>query len=139
MVFETALLCMALNLYHEARDQPLVGQLAVGSVVINRVRDPRFPNDVCEVVFEGPIDDNNNPKRHRCQFSWYCDGKNDEPLNKVAWHNSKNIAAYLLTGKPIDVTEGALFYHADFVSPNWKNYKPVVQIQNHIFYTIKGE
>ena len=49
-----ALVCLALNVYHEARDQPFIGQVAVAQVVMNRVHDDRFPNTVCEVVQEGP-------------------------------------------------------------------------------------
>jgi spore germination cell wall hydrolase CwlJ-like protein len=33
-----------------------------------------------------------------------------------------------------DPTMGALFYHADYVNPNWKNLKPVTKIGRHIFY-----
>ena len=69
-MFEAALVCLALNIYHEARDQPFIGQVAVAQVVMNRVDDPRYPDTVCEVVEQGPTyswtDD--FPVRHRCQF-----------------------------------------------------------------------
>ena len=52
-MFETALLCLALNVYHEARDQPVYGMQAVAEVVLNRVHDRRFPDTVCEVVKQG--------------------------------------------------------------------------------------
>lgn len=139
MLFDTALMCLALNLYHEARSEPIVGQMAVASVVLNRVKDPRFPNDICSVVHEGPIGANGHPIRHKCQFSWYCDGKDDKPMDPIGWQHSFNVASYMLNGKPIDVTEGALFYHADYVSPNWENYQRVVKIESHIFYTIKAD
>ena len=45
-----ALMCMALNIYHEARNQSMVGQVAVAEVVMNRVEDSRFPDTICEVV-----------------------------------------------------------------------------------------
>ena len=61
-----ALMCMALNIYHEAKNQSMLGQIAVGQVVMNRVEDRRFPNTVCEVVKQR--------KRGVCQFSWFCDG-----------------------------------------------------------------
>ena len=53
-MFAEALVCLALNVYHEARDQPFIGQVAVAQVVMNRVYDDRYPDDVCEVVMQGP-------------------------------------------------------------------------------------
>ena len=51
--FANALMCMAINIYHEARNESVIGQIAVGQVVMNRVADERFPNTVCEVVTQG--------------------------------------------------------------------------------------
>ena len=45
--------CLAQNVYFEARNQPLAGQMAVISVTVNRVNDGRFPNTICGVVYEG--------------------------------------------------------------------------------------
>ena len=75
--------CLAMNMYHEARDQGTAGKLAVSAVVMNRVNDERFPNSVCEVVLQAQTrpswrDGTPIPIRNRCQFSWYCDGKSDE-------------------------------------------------------------
>ena len=76
--------CLAMNMYHEARDQGTAGKLAVSAVVMNRVNDNRFPNSVCEVVLQGPTRPSwkdpsiSYPIRNRCQFSWYCDGKSDD-------------------------------------------------------------
>ena len=86
MLLETAFICLALNTYHEAKNQSLVGQIATAQVVMNRVEDNRFPNTICEVViFDGSKNivlrpswedpKKEYPIRHRCQFSWYCDGK----------------------------------------------------------------
>ena len=50
MILETAFMCMALNIYHEAKFQSMLGQIAVGQVVMNRVEDSRFPDNVCDVV-----------------------------------------------------------------------------------------
>ena len=77
--------CLALNMYHEARGQGTAGLLAVSSVVMNRVKDERFPNTICEVVKQGPTRESWKkngtyyPIKHRCQFSWYCDGVKDDP------------------------------------------------------------
>ena len=77
--------CLTDNMYHEARDQGTAGFLGVSSVVLNRVRDKRFPNTICEVVKQGPTRESWKkngkflPIRNRCQFSWWCDGKSDKP------------------------------------------------------------
>ena len=81
MLLETAFICLALNTYHEAKNQSLVGQIATAQVVMNRVEDDRFPSTVCEVVKQDPTrpswedPEKEYPIKHRCQFSWYCDGK----------------------------------------------------------------
>ena len=74
--------CMTHNVYHEARNQGTAGRLAVMAVTINRVNDERFPNTICDVVYEGehrkhPTEDRLKPIINRCQFSWYCDGLPD--------------------------------------------------------------
>ena len=47
--------CLAMNMYHEARDQGTAGKLAVSAVVLNRVNDDRFPDSVCEVVLQAQM------------------------------------------------------------------------------------
>ena len=93
-MFAEALVCLALNVYHEARDQPFIGQVAVAQVVMNRVHDDRYPDDVCEVVMQGPTYSwkPDFPVRHRCQFSWYCDGKSDKTPDQTAWEQALVIA-----------------------------------------------
>ena len=93
-MFAEALVCLALNVYHEARDQPFIGQVAVAQVVMNRVRDDRYPDDVCDVVMQGPTYSwkPDFPVRHRCQFSWYCDGKSDKTPDQTAWEQALTIA-----------------------------------------------
>lgn len=46
------LMCLATNIYHEARGEPEAGQFLVGFVTMNRVRDPRWPGSVCKVVYQ---------------------------------------------------------------------------------------
>jgi len=93
-MFAEALVCLALNVYHEARDQPFIGQVAVAQVVMNRVRDDRYPDSVCDVVKQGPTYSwkQDFPVRHRCQFSWYCDGKSDKTPDQTAWQQAMLIA-----------------------------------------------
>ena len=106
--------CLALNIYREANNQSIAGQIAVGRVVMNRVLDRRYPPDTCGVIFEGPVRESWKtrqqkdlpdeervyyPRRDRCQFSWYCDGKKDEVINKEnnrAWQTAENIAYQIL-------------------------------------------
>ena len=54
-ILSTALICLASNVYHEAKNQSIDGQIAVAEVVMNRVADTRYPNTVCEVVKQGPV------------------------------------------------------------------------------------
>lgn len=134
--------CLAENVYHEARNQPKVGQMAVMSVTLNRVSDPRFPNTVCEVVKEGPSRPSWKdqtvmiPIKHRCQFSWYCDGKSDYPTDRASWAKAKRTAMYVLTeGRSKDITEGATHYHAWYVKPYWANSLQFLgTIGQHIYY-----
>ena len=121
-------LCMALNIYHEARGEPLAGQIAVGHSVLNRVLDKRYPNDVCSVVKQAKYNewDKVNPIRHQCQYSWWCDGLDDKPYADKAMLESTILAQYLLSGKSIDITEGATHYHADYVNPYWADHMTVV-------------
>ena len=128
--------CLALNIYFEARDQPIEGQIAVAQVVLERVKSDKYPNTVCEVVLQGPTYSwtINYPIRDRCQFSWYCDGQSDEPKDKIAWLNSIDVAEKTLHGLK-DVVQGAKYYHSVTVDPWWAKYKTrVKQIGDHIFY-----
>jgi spore germination cell wall hydrolase CwlJ-like protein len=137
-MFAEALVCLALNIYHEARDQPFIGQVAVAQVVMNRVDDDRYPDDVCAVVMQGPTYSwkPNFPVRHRCQFSWYCDGKSDNPQDQDRWAEAQMIAWGIIKfDKYRGITEGATHYHATYVSPRWaKTLQLVGRIGAHIFY-----
>tara|TARA_A100001515_G_scaffold51860_2_gene40917 strand:+ start:217 stop:636 length:420 start_codon:yes stop_codon:yes gene_type:complete len=136
-MFEAAIMCLALNIYHEARDQPFIGQVAVAQVVMNRVRDDRYPDDVCGVVYQGPTYSwkPNFPVRNRCQFSWYCDGKSDKTPDTEAFEIAKMIAVGVYNGNLGDFVEGATHYHATYVLPEWAETKyKTVQIGEHVFY-----
>ena len=140
--------CLAMNMYHEARDQGTAGKLAVSAVVLNRVNDSRFPNTICEVVKQGPTRKSwrdpavSYPIRNKCQFSWYCDGLSDKPKNLKQYNDFFSFALMIIQGKVrlLDITDGALWYHADYVRPDWSYHKKVTtEIGDHIFYTIKDE
>ena len=132
-----AIVCLALNVYHEAKNQSLAGQIAVAEVVMNRVDDPRYPNNVCDVVKQGltykwkP----SVPIRNQCQFSWYCDGKSDVAKEKDAWEESVSVAKGVYYGYLDAYLEGATHYHAYYVNPSWAETKTyVTRIDDHIFY-----
>lgn len=133
----TSLMCLALNIYHEAKNQSFIGQVAVAQVVMNRVKDTRYPNTVCEVVKQGltykwkP----SFPIKNKCQFSWYCDGKSDKPKQGKAWEDAKHVANGVYNEHLSDFVEGATHYHADYVNPSWAETKTyVMRIDDHIFY-----
>ena len=131
--------CMAQNIYFEAENQSFAGKLAVAHVVMNRVEDLQFPNEVCDVIYQAKTrvnwKGNEVPIRNQCQFSWYCDGKSDEPVDSKTWIKSLYIADLALTGQYPDITEGSLYYHADFIYPYWADeLQHVVTIDNHLFY-----
>ena len=137
MILETALMCMAANIYHEAKNQPMVGQIAVAQVVMNRANDSRYPDNVCDVIKQGLTYKNGKVVLGKCQFSWYCDGKKDDVDKKSEkWRNSLRYASMVKTNRiTLDVTEGATHYHATYVRPAWARTKTkTVRINRHIFY-----
>jgi len=124
-----SMMCLALAIYWEARDQPITGQLAVGQVVLHRVNSKRWPNDVCTVVKQ-----KKGPNRV-CQFSFYCDGKSDKPTEMLAWKRAKALSDIILNIPMTDFSRGSNHYHADYVTPYWSA-KLTLQttIGNHLFY-----
>ena len=131
--------CLAKNIYFESGNQPLAGKVAVAHVTLNRVKNFQFPNTICGVVYQAQWKLNwkgkKVPRRNRCQFSWFCDGKPDKPTDSETWMESTKVAEQVLNNKFPDITEKSLWYHADYVQPNWSNYlNKTVQIEDHIFY-----
>lgn len=124
--------CLAKNIYHEARGESLDGQVAVGIVTLNRVKSERYPNSICEVVYQPS------------QFSWTID--KPKIHNWKLYHKIKELADLLIDNHAISEVDDAMYYHADRVyddqlqvwkrlRPWWAKYKTrVTQIDNHIFY-----
>ena len=122
--------CIALNVYYEARSEPMVGQYAVAHVVLNRVANESFPDDACKVVKQGY-----SKGLGKCQFSWYCDGKSDVPKDELSWLYARVVAYNVLYDYHKDNTDGATYYHANYVRPWWsKHYDKTVTHGSHIFY-----
>lgn len=131
--------CLAKNIYHEARSESVMGQRAVGWVTLNRVDSGEYPDTVCGVVYQSSKDKKGNPLRNKCQFSWYCDGKDDDISDTDAWNNALRVAEIIYenhsNGLPFDPTEGATMYHASYTNPYWtNNFDKTVRIDDHIFY-----
>ena len=131
--------CLAKNIYFEAGNQPLIGKVAVSHVVLNRVDSSLYPDTICDVVYQSRWRINwkgeEVPVRHQCQFSWFCDGKSDEPVDSKTWIESMLIARRVIEGEWSDVTEGATHYHADSVLPYWaSSLNRTVTVDNHLFY-----
>jgi spore germination cell wall hydrolase CwlJ-like protein len=128
---EKNLSCLALNIYREAGHEPFEGKVAVAQVTLNRTQHPSFPNTVCEVVYQK----NSFMGKVVCQFSWYCDSVHRmRPVNKQAYEESYRVAKMVyLEDFKLESVKNALYYHADYVSPNWGK-KKVTKIGAHIFY-----
>ena len=135
--------CMANNIYFESRNQTLKGMMAVGLVTMNRVKDSRFPDTVCDVVYQGPTRKSwrdptaRYPIKHRCQFSWYCDGKSDDiPSQDIELFSLiLSMAFKIYYGEFKDFTDGATHYHAYYVEPDWASTKTrTYRIDDHYFY-----
>lgn len=123
--------CLALNIYKEAGHEPFEGKVAVAQVTLNRAASDQFPNEICQVVYQKNI----VYQRVVCQFSWYCDSVHrSRPVNPAAYQESMVVAKrVLLENYRLPGLTDALYYHADYVSPNWKLQK-LAKIGRHIFY-----
>ena len=128
--------CLAQAIYHEARGESEVGQLAVANVIVNRARSGKFPSTLCGVIYQ-----NAEKGYHRCQFTFACDGRTDAPGERRAWARSADLAqsvyAEFALGEQVGAIPGsALYYHTTNVNPSWSNtYNAVAQIGSHIFYS----
>ena len=121
--------CLAQAIYFEARGEPIEGQVAVAQVVMNRLSDPRYPHTICGVVYQ------NETRRHRCQFSFACDGKSDRPRDGIAWMRAKYIATLAMNGMLENVVGDSTHYHATYSHPGWANeLSPTVTVGRHMFY-----
>lgn len=160
--YHAEVMCLAENIYFEARAESYSGKAAVGNVTRNRVEDARWPATFCEVVMQGPVreswktkqDPNLKPIyypiKHRCKFSWYCDGEKDVIWanyektgqtiegNARAWRESVQLAIYIVGVGQMSIkdnTKGAVFYYAhNLVYPHWADSKQYIGVLgNHTF------
>ena len=132
--------CLAENIYFESAHEPKQGQIAVAFVTLNRVNSGLFKTDICGVVKQ--------KNRNVCQFSWCCEDKPYRISTEKSLTSTPNllynrirelaVSVYINYERMIDPSNGALFYHADYVNPGWKNMQTTAVVGRHIFYTKKG-
>ena len=141
VMFSTAkaseLNCLVEAVYYEARSEPFVAQLAVANVVLERVRDHRFPNTICEVVHQGRYNKKGQPIRHKCKFSYWCDGKPERMKEIAALKTAISVSEMAINGVVVEITVGATHYHATYVLPDWIHsftFMELGQLGRHIFY-----
>ncbi|NSX54703.1 cell wall hydrolase [Sulfitobacter sp. 1151] len=122
--------CLAEALYFEARGESVKGQFAVAEVILNRVSNRKYPASVCGVINQG------TGRKHACQFSYTCDGKNEVIGEPRAFERVGKIAMMMLNGTaPKNLTQGATHYHTKAVRPHWSNVYPrTTTIGFHHFY-----
>ena len=126
--------CLTRNIYWESASEPFEGKVAVAQVTINRVESGRFATDICGVVYQKNI----VQEKVVCQFSWMCDGSSKiKPIYPAQWKESEEVAKkVLLEGFRLPSMKNALYFHADYVRPQWG--KPQVgKFGRHIFYAEK--
>lgn len=128
---ERQLACLSKNIYHEAGSEPFEGKAAVAQVTLNRANNSQFPGDICKVIYQKNI----VYAKVLCQFSWVCDRETAfKPVNKAAYAESEAVAKkVLLEGFTLPSLKNALYFHGDYINPNWGK-KPVAHIGRHIFY-----
>lgn len=118
----------------------------MNQVVMNRVESDIYPDTACDVIFQGPTRPSwkdpevEYPVRNRCQFSWYCDGKSDKIREgeQDIWLMAINASIEVLEGTHDDIVDGAMWYHANYVDPDWADQMEITSIiGDHIFYKEK--
>lgn len=126
--------CLASGIYFEARGESVKGQAAVAQVILNRVRNPAYPDTICGIVYQ------NQDWRNRCQFSFACDNIKDRVKSQHHWKVAHEVALAVTAGK-IWLTEvgSSTHYHAIYVRPGWaRSMKKVGRIGLHVFYRTYG-
>lgn len=114
--------CLAGAIYFESKSETLAGQLAVGRVVVARAKSGRFPNSYCGVVYQPS------------QFS-FVRGQSMPAIAKGSkqWKNAVAVAQIAHSNAWASPVEGALYFHAAYVSPGWR-LKRIGRVDNHVFY-----
>lgn len=149
--------CLVCNIYHEARGESLAGQTAVAIITMNRVRDARYPDTICDVVWQKSQvtrteEDEEGNEISRTfwvgQFSWIIDGKSDRAYDKEALRIATQISDLVMAARNDSyaavriegINEFTLWYHRHDVNPEWSRYKYMTaEIGSHEFFTESEE
>lgn len=133
--------CAKCAIYHEARGETIEGQVAVALVLFNRVESDRFPNTMCEVVWQkGYV---SSIDKWVGQFSFTTDGASDRMHEtdairaaEAAVSIARIVYDYDLEEDYNGMNKDVMWYHTEAVSPNWsKVFDPVIMIGTHLFYS----
>lgn len=121
--------CLSQAIFYEAGNEPLAGQMAVAEVITNRVKDHRYPDTICDVVYQGAT------RTTGCQFTFTCDGALDREPRGRTWERAQKVASHVLMDLNEKHTGGATHYHATYVDPVWNaGLIRTDKIGAHIFY-----
>jgi len=126
--------CLANGIYFEARSESVRGQAAVAQVILNRVRNPAYPNSICGVVYQ------NDSWFNRCQFSFACDGRKKTVTDQASYKTAQEVAMAVTSGKIfIPEVGSSTHYYANYVHPGWaRAMHKMTRIGLHIFYRTYG-
>ncbi len=114
--------CLARNIYHESRSEPIKGQVAVALVTLNRTKHKDYPDTICGVVYE-----------HK-QFSWTSNP--NKIVDKEAWDKALEVAQLSIRGNYLRMLPNfnALYFHNVSIRPKWKTQVRPLRIGNHVFF-----
>ena len=126
--------CLANGIYFEARGESVRGQAAVAQVILNRVRNPAYPNSICGVVYQ------NDNWLNRCQFSFACDGRKKRIESPANYKVAQDVAMAVTAGKIfIPEVGSSTHYYANYVHPGWaRTMQKMTKIGLHILYRTYG-
>jgi spore germination cell wall hydrolase CwlJ-like protein len=148
--------CLSRNIYHEAANEPVEGQVAVAIVTLNRANDPFYPNNVCDVVYQRgsysakktiEIKVGKGKKKRTeekqitknwtvCQFSWTCERVKAPSESDPRYVKIKELVDEFSNGGYPEYREKyakSYHYHAYYVNPRWKLNR-LHRVGAHIFY-----
>jgi spore germination cell wall hydrolase CwlJ-like protein len=132
----TEVKCLATAIYFEARGEPERGRIAVAQVVLNRLKNPAYPNTICGVVYQ------NKNMRNRCQFSFACDGIPDRIRDQKSWAEAQSLARRVVNDDRhlyLESVGAATHYHATYVRPRWaRSMNKMDKIGRHVFYKTRN-
>lgn len=128
---ERQLSCLSKNIYYEAGSEPFEGKVAVAQVTLNRVNSGKFPEDICQTIYQKNV----VYEKVICQFSWACDRDSGaRPPNNANYRESQEVAKkVLLEDFRLPILKDAMYFHGDYINPGWKREK-ITKIGRHIFY-----